>query len=198
MFFRLSINGKRPQDIRNVTRALEARMGVSLKRKTKAAATATLNRANAIFRTAIDNCPIDTGNLVRSGYLIWTSGVKGLPEPDLSIPDFAPQNRKYPIVEDYDSVMAANHRAAVYAAAERVNRQTGLKYFRFRVAIGFSAYYALWVHEGHGGFASAPATKFLESAVAEHENSRGTVVEFYGDVGPGIPDQYEDAGGFEE
>ncbi len=184
----VTVNGRRPTEALSIVRALEARMGQTIAKKKTESAQQTLAKAMGVFNRAVAYCPEDTGNLKASAYIVWTQGVKGLGLPIRAIPHFAPQNSgkwKFPVIPGYTQIMKANHRRAVADAYDAVNRTRTAK-FRFRVAVGFSAYYAMWVHEGHAGMVSAPATKFLERAV-EESHADGDIGKpvYHGEIVPG-------------
>ncbi len=163
----ITFNGRPMAQAEDVIGALLHKMEERVAARRSEIAEGMVALAQQALDVAISLCPVDTGNLVGSAYIVWSTGMRGLGHQHYGAPDFAPPRKKYSKDPKHQAHMTEDHRSVVAQARETVGRRSSSDGSTFSVIIGFSAYYAFWVHEGHTifGKAYAPPTKFLERAV---------------------------------
>lgn len=119
-----------------------------------------LEAALKVKGDAVRLAPVDTGNLRSSGYVLWgDSGKVEGGEPDGSFKS----NPK-------DKINAATQHAAV------VSRQKSVRVKDPHAWIGFSAHYALAVHEDLDKKHRAGQAKFLEDALMQNQKTILSIV----------------------
>ena len=110
-----------------------------------------------IQREAQLNTPVDTGNLKAGAFVVW-SGKGTTPVPRFEDKDGD---------EAYDR--GVDFEEAVTQAQSTVDMTKGLLDEQIMVEIGFSAAYAIFVHEDEEARHEVGSAKFLEMAVVDNE-----------------------------
>jgi hypothetical protein len=107
--------------------------------------------------------PVDLGNLRASSFVIWQTGQ--------DIP-MSPANTGEKEKQMTPDQMVAYAQGCALAAEEarRMQMDASMKN-RFVVVIGFSAYYAIFVHENMESYHAVGESKFLERALQEKEQT---------------------------
>jgi len=168
--------------MRGVDKALK-RLDREVVQKSKQTRAGLIALGISIQGSAQRRCPIDTGNLQNSAFTLWGE------RPSDS-------NNPAPAMSGPDASTAAHHHAAALAQEAST---LGATSDNPRVEVGFTAAYAVFVHEdlaaNHvkslrgGGEGAVGEAKFLERAVDEYVGARGIAVvagEFAAAAGGGV------------
>lgn len=113
-----------------------------------------------ILASAQKRCPVEFGNLKASGFLVWKGG-----EQNVTTPAWKTETPKGKLIEaGVLTGLTHAHDEAVRLLRSMVKKET-----KDGVGIGFSAYYAFYVHEDVAAKHKAgKQAKFLESAVRDN------------------------------
>lgn len=112
-----------------------------------------------ILRAAQQKCPVQYGNLKASGFLVWPTGNVGASP---AWKNGATKKNGMQVQVDTGR-MNQDHASAMSFLRDRVKEETKNK----GVGIGFSAYYALYVHENIEASHRVGEARFLQNAVKE-------------------------------
>ncbi len=153
----MALKTSRPMSVTGLTRTI-ANLNTQMLAIPKVTKAGLVQSGLLIQREAQLNCPIDMGNLRASAYTVWSNTGK------MSNPRF-----KDDTTSDVDTArMKMDHTLAV---AEQGMEAMG----KTKVSVGFSAYYALYVHENLEARHSNGTAKFLEKAVLDNTHKILTI-----------------------
>lgn len=113
---------------------------------------------------ALRQIPVDTGNLANSGYVIAGGANHPLQKQGAS-PSFSSQSREGEVSSEDLSRLSSEHASSVSDMESRVGRS--LMPF---AAIGFTAFYAVFVHEIQKDYVTG-SWKFLETPLTANEKT---------------------------
>lgn len=109
-----------------------------------------------ILREANRLVPVDLGNLRESGFVVWTGAAAGVG----SSPNFRTEDDATPSAVESVSRIKRDHAQILSARRSEVNERG-----RFIVRLGYTAYYAIFVHEDMQARHRIGQAKFLDAAV---------------------------------
>ena len=124
--------------------------------------------AHALLDEIRSSCPVDSGNMKRSAYLMYT----GSRRPPM--PTWSEHAKKYTITPEHLEKMTRDHVTALTSAKNSVNMGIN-KRNNFRVQVGISAYYGVYVHE-YDNSEGQRNRKFMEKAVWKSAKKAGKIV----------------------